>query len=99
MLYRIIHPLKYFGLGFAVIVVLALAIAPFSKRLIEQWSRSDVEARSRLVYNAIQNPVVRAIADHDNSRLSAIFESVALDGESSRSDCATKAAGCSIRPS
>ena len=79
MFYRITRPLKYIGLGFMVIIVLALAIAPFSKRLIEQWSRSDVEARSRLVYNAIQNPVVRAIADSDASRLSSIFESVALD--------------------
>ena len=79
MLHRIAGPLKYIGLGFAVIVVLALAIAPFSKRLVEQWSRSDVETRSRLVYNAIQNAVVRASADHDNARLLSIFESVALD--------------------
>ena len=79
MLYRIARPIKYFGLGFAVIAVLALAIAPFSTRLIEQWSRSDVEARSRLVYKAIQNSVVRAIADSEASRLSAIFENVALD--------------------
>ncbi|XSC48074.1 alpha,alpha-trehalose-phosphate synthase (UDP-forming) [Bradyrhizobium sp. RDT10] len=79
MLYRIARPIKYVGIGFAVIVVLALATAPFSKRLIEQWSRSDVEARSRLVYKAVQNPVVRAIADNEVSRLSAIFENVALD--------------------
>ena len=79
MLYRIPKPIKYTGLGLTIIVVLALAIAPFSKRLVEQWSRSDVEARSRLVYNAIQYPVVRALADNDASRLSLIFEKVALD--------------------
>ncbi len=79
MLYRIARPMKYVVLGFAVISLLALAIAPFSKKLIEQWSRSDVEARSRLVYKAIQNPVVRAIADNEGSRLSVIFENVALD--------------------
>jgi trehalose 6-phosphate synthase len=79
MRHRIAGPMKYIGLGFIVVVVLALAIAPFSRRLIEQWSRSDVEARSRLVYNAIHNSVVRAIADNDVSRLSAIFENVALD--------------------
>ena len=79
MLYRIARPIQYIGFGFGVIVVLALAIAPFSKRLIEQWSRSDVEARSRLVYNAVQYPVVRALADTDMSRVSAIFENVALD--------------------
>ena len=55
--------LKYGALALATIVVLALAVAPFSKSLIEQWSRSDVEARSRLVYNSIQRSVVRAMAD------------------------------------
>jgi trehalose 6-phosphate synthase len=79
MLLRMARPIQYLGIGFVVIVILGLAIAPFSKRLIEQWSRSDVEARSRLVYNAIQNPVVRAIADGDASRMSSIFEGVALD--------------------
>jgi trehalose 6-phosphate synthase len=79
MLFRMARSLKYVALGFAVIAVLALAIAPFSTRLIEQWSRSDVEARSRLVYNAIQNPLVRAIADKDAARMSIIFENVARD--------------------
>ena len=79
MRFRMARSLGYVALGFSLVTVLALAIAPFSTRLIEQWSRSDVEARSRLVYNAIQNPVVRAIADHDTARLSAIFENVALD--------------------
>ena len=79
MHYRIARPIKYIGFGFAVIALLALAIAPFSKRLVEQWSRSDVEARSRLVYKAIQNPVARAMVDSEVSRLSAIFENVALD--------------------
>ncbi len=79
MLYRLARPAKYVGLGFAVIAVLALAIAPFSTRLVEQWSRSDVESRSRLVYKAIQNSMIRAIADGDLSRLPAIFENVALD--------------------
>lgn len=79
MLYRMARPLKYLALGIVVTAILALAIAPFSKRLIEQWSRSDVEARSRLVYKAIQNPAVRSIADDDMQRLAAIFENVALD--------------------
>ncbi|CAN5388447.1 trehalose-6-phosphate synthase [soil metagenome] len=79
MSFRLAAPLKYVGLGFAATLILALAIAPFSKRLIEQWSRSDVEARSRLVYNAIQGPVVSAIADGNLSRLTSIFEGVAMD--------------------
>src|SRR5215207_8437127 len=79
MLYQIARPIKYIGFGIGVTVILALAVAPFSNRLIEQWSRTDVEARSRLVYNAVQNPVVRALADADMFRVSAIFENVALD--------------------
>jgi len=71
--------LKYGALGLAAILVLALAVAPFSKSLIEQWSRSDVEARSRLVYNSIQGPVVRAMSDGAWERLGSIFVGVAQD--------------------
>ena len=34
----------------ALLAVLTLTVAPFSKRVIEQWSRLDVESRSRLVW-------------------------------------------------
>ncbi|MFT4278502.1 MAG: trehalose-6-phosphate synthase [Rhodopseudomonas sp.] len=71
--------LKYLGLGIAVTVMFGLAIAPFSKRLIEQWSRNDVEARSRLVYNAVQSQIVTAMAEHDDVQLSLLFSAIALD--------------------
>ncbi|WP_322514416.1 trehalose-6-phosphate synthase [Rhodopseudomonas palustris] len=76
---RYMAALKYLGLGLLVTLLLGLAIAPFSKRLVEQWSRSDVEARSRLVYNAIQHQVVGAMADDNVVQLSVSFEAVALD--------------------
>lgn len=76
---RLTAYLKYIALGIATTAILALSIAPFSKRLIEQWSRSDVEGRFRLVYNAIQGPVVLAIADGNLGRLASIFEGVAID--------------------
>lgn len=66
-------------LGIVAIVVIGLAIAPFSRSLIEQWSRGDVEARSRLVYNSIQGSVVRAISDGAWDRLSSIFDGVVQD--------------------
>lgn len=59
--------------------LLTLAVAPFSRGLVEQWSRRDVEARSQLVYNSIQGPVVRALADGDGARLANILEGVAQD--------------------
>ncbi len=76
---RVETTLKYATLGLAAIVLVALAIAPFSKSLIEQWSRYDVEERSRLVYNSIHGPVVRAMADRAWDRLGSIFEGVAQD--------------------
>ncbi|HEY8261894.1 MAG TPA: trehalose-6-phosphate synthase [Methylosinus sp.] len=71
--------LKYGVSSVVAIFALALAIAPFSNSLIEQWSRHDVEQRSRLVYNAIQGPVLRAMADEAWDRLGSIFEGVAQD--------------------
>ncbi|ABD87500.1 alpha,alpha-trehalose-phosphate synthase (UDP-forming) [Rhodopseudomonas palustris] len=79
MSYRYKTAARYLGVGVALTLLLGVAIAPFSKRLVEQWSRSDVEARSRLVYNAIQDQVMRAMADNDNVQLSVIFEAIALD--------------------
>ena len=71
--------LRYGALSLAVIVGLTLAIVPFAHSLIEQWSRHDVEQRSRLVYNSIQGSVVRAMADEAWERLGSIFEGVAQD--------------------
>ncbi|ACF02335.1 Alpha,alpha-trehalose-phosphate synthase (UDP-forming) [Rhodopseudomonas palustris TIE-1] len=71
--------LRYLGLGILAAVVLGLAIAPFSNRLIEQWSRNDVEARSRLVYNAVQSQVVAALEEQNEVQLSLLFSAVALD--------------------
>jgi len=69
------YPLVVLSLALA----LAVATAPFSGRLVAQWSRSDVEARSRLAFNTIQGPVVRALRDRDDARLKSILESVSLD--------------------
>ncbi len=76
---RYMAALKYLGLGLVVTLLLGLAIAPFSKRVVEQWSRSDVEARSRLVYHAIRSQIAAAMADDNVVQLSVSFESVALD--------------------
>jgi trehalose 6-phosphate synthase len=76
---RLVELLRYGVVGLGMILLLALAFAPFSKGLIEQWSRSDVEARSRLVYNSIQGPVVRALSNAAWDRLGSIFEGVAQD--------------------
>lgn len=44
---------RYRAFGLAVAAIVAFGISPFTGGIVRQWSRSDVEARSRLVFNAI----------------------------------------------
>ena len=70
---------KYAIVAFGVTVVLALLLAPYAGRIVEQWSRADVEERSRLVFHAIEPLIDRANEEQTWSGLSALFERVALD--------------------
>jgi trehalose 6-phosphate synthase len=69
----------YAGVGLLVLVLLTFAVAPFSKAIVEQWSRRDVESRSRLVFTSIQGPVLRALRDDDRPRLDNILKDVTRD--------------------
>lgn len=70
---------RYPALGVVILVALAISITPFTRSLVEQWARSDVELRSRLAYTSIQGPVVRALSDGDFPRLRSVLEGVAED--------------------
>lgn len=72
-------PVGFAAIALALLVVISLAAAPFSRSLVEQWSRRDVEGRSRLAYNSIQGPIMRALADADSDRLANILAGVAAD--------------------
>ncbi|AWM01332.1 alpha,alpha-trehalose-phosphate synthase (UDP-forming) [Bradyrhizobium amphicarpaeae] len=65
--------------GIAVALIVAFGISPFTGGVVQQWSRSDVETRSRLVFNAIQPFLDRDVADQSWDRLSELFRRVALD--------------------
>ncbi|MFN4141755.1 trehalose-6-phosphate synthase [Aestuariivirga sp.] len=73
------HLLRYSAIGICLVLALAILALPASKLLLEQWSRSDVEARSRLVYSAVQVSVQRALVARDDARLASILEGVAQD--------------------
>lgn len=79
MLIRYAHLFKYALVGLAVTVILGLWLAPHVGRIVEQWSRADVEARSRLVFHAVEPLIDRAIEEQTWSGLSALFARVALD--------------------
>jgi len=59
--------------------LLTLVVAPLSRSLVEQWSRRDVESRSRLVYSSTEGSIRRALADYDNTRLGSILTGVTAD--------------------
>ncbi|MDX3968932.1 MAG: trehalose-6-phosphate synthase [Bradyrhizobium sp.] len=71
--------LRYGVFGIAVATIVAFGISPFTGGIVQQWSRSDVEARSKLVFNAIQPLLDRDVEDRAWSRLSDLFKRVALD--------------------
>lgn len=71
--------LRYGVFGIAVALIVAFGISPFTGGIVEQWSRSDVEARSRLVFNAIQAFLDRDIEAQAWDRLGSLFRRVALD--------------------
>ncbi len=70
---------KYAIVALAITMVLALLLSPHAGRIVEQWSRADVEARSRLVFHAVEPLIDRAIEEQTWSGLSALFARVALD--------------------
>ena len=72
-------PIGYFIAGLAVVVMLTLAVAPFARSLVGQWSRIDVESRSRLVHRSIEGPIQRALADDDQGRLASVLQAVTQD--------------------
>lgn len=71
--------LRFGVFGIAVALIVAFGISPFTGGIVQQWSRSDVEARSRLVFNAIQPFLDRDIEDQSWDRLSDLFGRVAQD--------------------
>ena len=71
--------LRIGGPALLVLILLTVAVAPFSRSVVEQWSRRDVESRSRLVAGAIRGPIIRALNDADMARLGTILQGVAED--------------------
>jgi trehalose 6-phosphate synthase len=70
---------RFGAFGIAVAIIVAFGISPFTGGIVEQWSRSDVETRSRLVFNAVQPFLDRDVEDQSWGRLADLFKRVALD--------------------
>jgi len=69
----------YAAVGLVIVTLLVLAASPFASSFMQQWSRADVETRSRLVFNVARENLGDLLARHDTRALATLFERIAED--------------------
>ncbi len=62
-----------------VLIGIAWATTPLLHELMQRWFRTDVEMRSQLVFDAVQDTVVRLAKDSAGSQIDAVFQRIAQD--------------------
>lgn len=71
--------LRFGGIALLVAAIVILAVLPFATSFVEQWSRRDVELRSRLVFNSVRDQVSGLLARNDAQQIGTLFERIASD--------------------
>ncbi len=62
-----------------VLVGIAWATTSLMGELMQRWFRTDVEMRSQLVFDSVQDMVVRLAKDSSGQRIDALFKNMAQD--------------------
>jgi trehalose 6-phosphate synthase len=62
-----------------VAAIVILAVMPFATSFVEQWTRRDVELRSRLVYNSSRDQLVALLNRNEARQISGLFNRIASD--------------------
>lgn len=70
---------RYGALIIGVIVVLLVGLLPLTSLVVDQWSRRDVELRSRLVFSSIQDQLQSDIARRDDTAVLKLFDRLTED--------------------
>lgn len=63
------------------VVLFAAALSPFFSSFMKQWSRADVEMRSRLVFSLTKDNLDHLLAERRIDDVEALFERIAADGK------------------
>jgi trehalose 6-phosphate synthase len=71
-------------MGMAILTIVAilalnLLIAPLATRVIDNWSRRDIELRSNLVFNSLRLSLESLLAVNAGKAINEVFDQVALD--------------------
>jgi trehalose 6-phosphate synthase len=70
---------RFFLPLFGALAVMALVLTPLADRMLAQWFRSDVEIRSRLVWNSVARPLSGLLAADNGGAITDLFNAVARD--------------------
>ena len=70
---------RFGGIALLVAAIVILAVLPFATSFVEQWTRRDVELRSRLVFNSARDQVAGLLARNETDQLAGLFERIASD--------------------
>jgi trehalose 6-phosphate synthase len=62
-----------------ILIALSYALTPVIRHLTEGWFRRDLELRSELVFNSLQDNVADAIQSGNKTRIEALFKRVTKD--------------------
>ncbi|HMN37906.1 MAG TPA: trehalose-6-phosphate synthase [Hyphomicrobium sp.] len=69
-----------YGLIAALVALLSsFLLAPLLTTLVDDWSRRDVEMRSALVFNSLQESLADLLANKDSARIQSLFDRVSSD--------------------
>ena len=71
--------LRFGAVAILVATIVILAVLPFATSFVEQWTRRDVELRSRLIFNSTRDQVAAILASDNPRPLSDLFERVSTD--------------------
>lgn len=70
---------RYGAAALVLAMLVILAISPFTSTLIDQWSRNDVELRSRLIFNSLRYSLTELLSSDNTAAIDDVFERVAND--------------------
>jgi hypothetical protein len=76
---RVFVTLRYVFIAFTVLVVTILVISPLAGTFVEQWSRHDVELRSRLVFNSMRDELAGLLAVGAAAPINNLFDRLTSD--------------------
>ncbi|HET6378734.1 MAG TPA: hypothetical protein VFG05_10595, partial [Methylocella sp.] len=63
----------------AMLLVMAAALTPLVDKLVSQWFRHDLEIRSRLIFNSVEDALSLIASSEPRQEMTLLFERIAED--------------------